>query len=107
MPQALSPTALAITASELVQVTSARCRAMVERVVIEFSLFRDPWIARFWARAEDAPASWGHAGSPRSGLLSGGCTAGLFSETNPSARIEHPDHPQLDSMSRNLCASNR
>ena len=37
MPPALSPTALAITASELVLVTSARCRAFA-RVVIKFSL---------------------------------------------------------------------
>src|SRR6476620_2669341 len=42
MPPALSPTALAMTASELVLVTSARCRAIVARVVIKLSLFRVP-----------------------------------------------------------------
>src|SRR6478672_10700225 len=58
MPPALSLTALAMMAIELVLVTSARCRA-VARVVMS-SLFRfsfGPRVGR--QRGLDAPASWG------------------------------------------------
>jgi hypothetical protein len=52
MPPALSPTALAMTASELVLVTSARCRAIARVVII--SLFRFPqtaWQAAVFGRS--------------------------------------------------------